>query len=660
MSTSGQVLKLQLTDDKSLILNSNEFIGEVVEWVVGQDAYDVEITTNSQNLIYNFVITNLNNEPIESILMTAAENNGTTAVYKVRSTIAKFLKSGSKIFIGVTYQIMDKSGKLTNYSSKPLPVILNSSINNYVDPLELKANFSVVADLLTKFNSAKAIEGFEVVENSKDKTYELFVKYVGIEEKQSLKTITPSVEQLGLVIKREGDTGGGGTVGTDAEINYDKTGFAGGYGARTTRGAAVGEKAYSTSGFAGGSNASSKAGGGIAIGANSEVYQKSTSGIAIGTGSTNIDNTASIAIGRYSISNASSYAVVIGSTGFDGTNDDKYITDRIDKDKNSLPPLANQTRATSSPRSVIIGYRAYGVRTEDSVIIGNSASSRSPKNLANRRCVSVGYMSITRNNSCISIGDEAKAGTTYYGLQISGNKSEESKSGGYGNVSAIAIGRCAWARRHSSIALGKHAQAVQHGCLAIGHHSVAGNTNKQYNSKPSSEETDGSRSVAIGWRAVASASGAVQLGTGTNTTKDSLQFKGVTIVKDNVVQVNLSGKGMNGTLPLKKGGTGATSAAGARKNLGIYYGTQAVKDLKISSLSSTGKNITVTFPKDIKFSSPPQVIANLSFGSDDYDPACHHFFIKSISKTGFVLRYNYSGTSGSAKKNFNINYIAIL
>ena len=488
----------------------------------------------------------------------------------------------------------------------------------------------------------------------------LEIKYVGVEETEVIGPISPTLEGLGILEKRENtNTGGGGKLGTDSVLVGNRSGFAGGYEAKTSDGAAVGEKSLSTSGFAGGYKAQANSNDGIAIGKDSSIENNNGTGIiAIGTSATAKNNDRNtIVIGQSAEADNSYSSVVIGGTTLASTPGGKEYSE--DPDGSDLPEISNRTRATESNQAVIIGHKASAQKTNNSVVIGALATSRGEDNQNAIYNVSIGYNVITRNQSCIGIGVNAKAGTDEKGNIVEGNTLQE-QTGSKLQTSAIAIGRGAWARSHSTIALGKHSKAIHYGCISIGHSSVAGNMNEQASDKASYEDDAGSKAIAIGWSANATAKNSVQLGSGTNSTSNSLQFMTTTVVKDKAVQFNLSGSGAQGVLPISKGGTNATTAQAARKNLGIHYGTHLVKDLSLTKLSSTGIDIAITFPSDMKFTSIPQVIANLGFGDDYYDPKSHHFYIKSITKTGFVLRYNCSDKQEDVKKTFNVNYVAIL
>lgn len=96
-----------------------------------------------------------------------------------------------------------------------------------------------------------------------------------------------------------------------------------------------------------------------------------------------------------------------------------------------------------------------------------------------------------------------------------------------------------------------------------------------------------------------------------------------------------------GTLPIIRGGTGATSKSGAQKNLGIQYGTASITT-KISGSNSTA---SVTFPT--AFSSVPKVIVSQVFNDKNI------VILKdNISATGFTALLE-SGFSSVVTRKFD-------
>lgn len=657
----GEILKLQLEGVK---LTPEDSTGDNIEWAVGQDCYRVQIRTNSKLETCIFLVADSNNRVVETLLMDLFIDESNQSFYIADSQVAKLLKSGTKLYIGAVYGVKDtNTSEIRTFKTEPLKVQLNSTIDSHLDIADIAPNYTILQQIINKFESGKAIEALNCTKitnnNLLDDGMYLEIKYVGVKEPELIGPISPTLEGLGVLEKRENtNTGGGGKLGNNATLDGSKSGFAGGYSSKANAGAAVGEEAVSENGFAAGKNAKANSKDGIAIGKDSSIENNNGTGIiAIGTGATAKNNDRNtIIIGQSAKADNSYSSVIIGGTTLASTPGEEYSEDPNGSD---LPKISNRTRATESNQAVIIGHKASAEKTNNSVVIGALATSRGEDKQKATYNVSIGYNTITRNQSCIGIGVNAKAGTDDKGNIVEGNTLQE-QTGSKLQTSAIAIGRGAWARSHSTIALGKHSKAIHYGCISIGHSSVAGNINEQANDKASYEDDAGSKAIAIGWSANATAKNSVQLGSGTNSTSNSLQFMTTTVVKDKAVQFNLSGSGAQGVLPISKGGTNATTAQAARKNLGINYGTHLVKDLSLTKLSSTGIDITIKFPSDMKFTSIPQVIANLGFGDDYYDPKSHHFYIKSITKTGFVLRYNCSDKHEDVKKTFNVNYVAIL
>lgn len=102
-----------------------------------------------------------------------------------------------------------------------------------------------------------------------------------------------------------------------------------------------------------------------------------------------------------------------------------------------------------------------------------------------------------------------------------------------------------------------------------------------------------------------------------------------------------SGSPKFGTLPIIRGGTGATSKSGAQKNLGIQYGTASIT----TKTSGSNSSVTVTFPT--AFSSVPKVIVSQVFNEKNI------VILKdNISATGFTALLE-SGFSSVVTREFD-------
>ena len=140
--------------------------------------------------------------------------------------------------------------------------------------------------------------------------------------------------------------------------------------------------------------------------------------------------------------------------------------------------------------------------------------------------ISIGRDCIAAERSCIAIGSNAISGAykDTEGNLVSSYVNYPANS----EPSSIAIGRNSKAVGHAAISLGKNSSATRWSSIAIGQEAEAGPNMTNY-----TRETDynkdpnktGNESIAIGYQAKARALGAVQIGNGTNTTENSLQFK---------------------------------------------------------------------------------------------------------------------------------------
>jgi len=106
-----------------------------------------------------------------------------------------------------------------------------------------------------------------------------------------------------------------------------------------------------------------------------------------------------------------------------------------------------------------------------------------------------------------------------------------------------------------------------------------------------------------------------------------------------------SGTPKFGTLPLTKGGTGATSKSGAQKSLGIQYGTASIT----TRTSGANSTVNVTFPT--AYSSVPKVIVSQVFNDKNIV-----VLKENVSATGFTATLE-SGFSSVVTREFD--WIAI-
>lgn len=670
-------LYLQLDKESLSIIDKNGTpIGtSEAEWIASNSQtiglkIDLNYFPSGLRKDYYFIINNSKNEPIEQLIMTYVGEENQIGYFKVESKVVQFLKDNSIIYIGIAYcetgsSILTKSNKLT--------IKLINGINIGLTPEEVFNDNSLINQILAMLPEGKLIKELKVEQNKTNKSYELKVLYLGETEFVSLGECTPSPQTMGIIIERADNnvSGGGGKLGESASLGREQSGFAGGYSARTSRGASVGEKCRSVHGVALGATARAlystdgiAIGFNAAVGGNDESVTKQNGDIAIGTNSAikDADTThrGNIAIGRNAKLYQTRNAIAIGGSD---NNENSYTDSDTGKYKQS-----SFTRVNSSVGAIAIGEKAYITRTNGGIAIGRYAFVAGRAAITENgkittpvyqinNSIAIGTKAICRAKASIAIGNSAIAGATDSGLPLSGNIADENSS----YTSAIAIGDRAWARKHSSIALGKSCKALQYGCIAIGQMSVAGKESGMKSSDTINTDKDTGKklapyAIAIGLKAKATARGAVQIGNGENNEANTFKYKTTTIVKNGVVQYNLA-KGQSGKLPIANGGTGATKATDARQNLGIYTGEYKL-EVDTSSLAVRGVSKTIKFPKAL--SSVPKVVATLEMTDEDknINPVFHHLIITSITKEGFTFKYNYNG-SLKKKLNLSVNYIYI-
>ena len=191
------------------------------------------------------------------------------------------------------------------------------------------------------------------------------------------------------------------------------------------------------------------------------------------------------------------------------------------------------------------------------------------------KCTSGCYVKIYNGDECICFNDIDRTKTIDELFTLNDIEWEEEQEGfaagtgantetggavGYGasTESGGAVGTSAKAT-YGGGAVGARSEAI-YGGGAVGYNAKA-----TYGGGAVGRDAESTTGFAGGNGAKATADGAVQLGNGTNGAANTLQFQGTQIVDDKgkIVSSNLS------TVPVNKGGTGATSASAARTNLGI-------------------------------------------------------------------------------------------
>lgn len=660
-------LKLQVSGTYLYIKDNQS--AENIKWVIDNEQ-EIRIYTEVKGT-YILKINNTQDLPVEQFLLDSVNDDPLALedglfCYKGVSKIAKFLKSGSKIKLGVIYS----NGEETKSTTTLLIELINSIGDAYVTPEDLDANFSIITDLINKFSDAKAVEKFETKKKNND--VHLYVKYYREDTLQDLGKISSSLYELGIQNARsESGTSGGGQTGVDSKATG---GFAGGYKAQTNNGAAIGENAFSIDGVALGKSANSIERDSIVVGAGAYIKNRhDTSGknltngnIAIGT-EANIRNSSpddhynNIAIGRRAYIEQSQGSIAIGSR-LPSEEGQGYSTEIW---KNCTMPYAVISNVTR--RCVQIGSRNYIKDGVYSIAIGSDvAAVGSNSSEPIYYGISVGAKSLVRERACIAIGSYAKAGVELDGARSKLNSIMDSAMA----KGAIAIGAHVWARRYGCIAIGRKATSCFANNIAIGNGAMAGKEDDVINSKTNKYNyTDGSDNnansskassfaIAIGYKAQALAYKAAQIGPGTNKTKKSLQFMNTQIVNSSgkvTADLNYS----RGTVPIEKGGTGATNREKALNNLGIYYGSAPIKITSsnytaATSKDSTGAIFTIKFPGfklASSSSSKPYIIASLRTANSDpkdINPLVHSVIVTKINTDSFEVKYKYNG---SLKKN---------
>lgn len=343
------------------------------------------------------------------------------------------------------------------------------------------------------------------------------------------------------------DIGNGITV---PEPAYFKTSFAGAVATPTgTDSIAVGQASLSagTNSIVMGMGPASAAGtNDIAIGNLATITATGGNNILLGT---NTDLTA-----------GAINSISIGASNVNPTIRSVAIGDQVNIDSNGSVGIGNLAQVSVAANAIAIGTQAHADDSEDSIAIGNQASTQGTGGLFGQ--IAIGRQASTTNSGCIAIGNLSSA----TGIQATavGNGSDADgfrsvalgaadvdTAAAYGisigdlsvihataTDGAICIGSGPDAFADFATVIGHDAQgnhtsgvSLGDGCELQGATSVVGGVVIGLNSTANAADT-----LAVGTTAVASASGAFQLGTGTNSTADTLQFQANTIANDQGIQ----------------------------------------------------------------------------------------------------------------------------
>lgn len=288
-------------------------------------------------------------------------------------------------------------------------------------------------------------------------------------------------------------------------------------------GVAVGRAAYTKSQWATavGYGAGAEESGGVAVGSTAKANSENS--VAIGRGS-NSSGSYGIAIGKdANVTVNGSTAIAIGaSSSATGIN--------------SIA-LGTNTRVNSnSEAAVALGANAI-VNKNGNTAVGSKA------NVLDTYGTAVGYQSQAKGTASIAIGMNAKTTITgdngYNQIAIGKDASTQGKNaiaiGSEAQITdeeGIAVGHVAKSARHG-IALGTRANANDFGTIAIGLNSESTTTNAV--SIGNQSYARGQDSVALGSSAKVDkgAGFAVQLGVGTNSDANTLQFKDFKLLYEN-------------------------------------------------------------------------------------------------------------------------------
>ena len=675
----------------------------------GQSSYKVVVYTSKDlyedlsGSMVDCLICNTNGNIIDLCALTPKATSSGAYVFYGTIRIPKFLKSGSEIYIGITYWLKTSSGKKKFYKSNSVKIKMDSAIGENLsysldptsDDIVFYGKDSRYSTYLNKihsiFDQSLSISSVKVDDKNKR---DLIVSYIvnNTGKTESVRWTSPGLLELGAIT-----SSGGGKIGKNTKAS---NGFSGGKNAESGADCvSVGRDTDSNlEGIALGFGAKAYAKASIAIGKQPRIDLDSPYSIYIGQNITDKDkkygkirtdettgrveickSQFSILLGNNLFISESPSSIVIGNNralakeSVDVKSGEKefqknYIT--AFKAKNCVI-IGRANRTNYSEKTINIGDVNFARYANNSILIGNNINSIRAKatdaeiknNVAPEigSSIGIGRNIILGHSSCIAIGTGATVGVTSKGKAIKTNNTGDS-------AAAIAIGKGTWAPRPGSIAFGVLAKAAHKGCISIGAGAYAGPSNVQKSTSTNTTQTtlkdsvwddftkkpdeDIARSaIAIGYNAKSYAAGAVQIGNGQNSMKNSLKFRNTQIVdtKGNVC-ANLSSEGITGVLPITKGGIGADNKKSGLANLGVrvqyHTFTFTKEDLKDGVHNKT-------LPFYHKYSAVPFVFAEvvlLGTNGEEISPSDYNYFISEITNKGVKFKFAFP----SQKKNIKV------